>query len=129
MDFVALSAIRKDDALRFKTIFNLAALVALPLAAADFSGKWQIEGDVQGNPVMLDCSFQPKPEDKFSGKCTINNNESVDVEGSIKGEKVMFAFTAGGYTLTYTGAVQPETVAGDIEVAGTTGSFTGKRKN
>jgi hypothetical protein len=116
--------------LRFTTILIFGALLgaaALPLAAADFSGKWKIEGDIQGNPVNLDCSFQQNPQDKLTGKCTINNNDSVDIEGAIKGEKVTFAFTAGGYTLTYTGTLQPETVAGDIEVAGTTGSFSGKR--
>ena len=102
-------------------------VAALPLAAADFSGKWKIDGDVQGNPVMLECAFQPKAQDKFAGKCTINSGESVDVEGALTGEKVNFKFDAGGYTLVYTGTVQPETVAGDIEVAGTTGSFSGKR--
>jgi hypothetical protein len=32
-----------------------------------------------------------------------------------------------GYTLVYIGKVQGDAVGGDIEVAGVTGKFTGKR--
>jgi hypothetical protein len=31
------------------------------------------------------------------------------------------------YTLTYTGRMQGDSLAGDIEVAGTSGTFSGKR--
>jgi hypothetical protein len=32
-----------------------------------------------------------------------------------------------GYTLTYSGTVEGDSMNGDIEVAGATGKFTGKR--
>jgi hypothetical protein len=31
------------------------------------------------------------------------------------------------YTLNYSGTLEGETISGDIEVAGTTGTFSGKR--
>ena len=35
--------------------------------------------------------------------------------------------THPGYALTYTGTFKGDTMTGDIEVAGATGKFTGKR--
>jgi hypothetical protein len=119
---------RKDFHLRLNIVLIACAFLSLTAYAADFSGKWKIEGDIQGNPVNLDCSVQqPNAEDKIAGSCTINSGESVDISGAVKGEKVNFSFTAGGYTLTFMGTLDSETMKGDIEVAGTTGTFTGKR--
>jgi hypothetical protein len=49
------------------------------------------------------------------------------VAGEVKDAEFRFSFTVAGYTLVYIGKVQGDTLGGDIEVAGVTGKFTGKR--
>ena len=112
--------------------FVILVLLALPLAAAsDISGKWLIEGDVTGYPVILNCSFEQKADLKIVGKCTAKGGEgteTLDISGAADGEKFKFSFTtSSGYTLEYTGTLQGDTIKGDIAVAGVTGTFTGKR--
>ena len=51
----------------------------------------------------------------------------TEIEGAVKDAEFTFAFTVSGYTLTYTGTIKDDAMAGGIEVAGATGSFTGKR--
>jgi hypothetical protein len=104
-------------------------LSLLPAGApiADLSGNWTIDGDVQGNPVGLTCTIQQAADLKIAGKCVINGSENADIEGTAKDATFKFAFTVQGYTLTYTGTVEGETMTGDIEVAGTNGKFSGKR--
>ena len=108
--------------------FGLLMLLALPLAAAsDVSGKWTIDGDIQGNAVNLNCTLKQNADAKVTGKCTVNGTDEVDIAGEVKDEKIKFSFTAGGYTLDYTGALTADTMKGDIDVAGASGTFTGKR--
>jgi hypothetical protein len=108
-------------------------LVALPLASAsvaaagDISGRWTIEGDVQGNAVNLNCQVQQSADAKIAGKCDLNGTDKTEIAGAVKDTSIKFAFTVGEYTLTYTGVVQGDTITGDIEVAGASGRFTAKR--
>jgi hypothetical protein len=104
-------------------------VLALPIAAAapDLSGKWTIDGDVVGNPVSLNCAFQQSVEGKVAGKCGVNGMDPSEIAGDVKDAEFKFSFDTGGYTLTYTGTVQGDTVKGKIEVAGVTGTFTGTR--
>jgi len=97
------------------------------MAPVDLSGNWTIDGDVQGNPVGLTCAVQQSADLKITGKCQINGSENADIEGTAKDATFKFAFTVQGYTLTYTGTLEGETMSGDIEVAGANGKFTGKR--
>ncbi len=39
------------------SVFVLLGLWALPLAAADAAGHWQLKGEVAGNPIVADCNF------------------------------------------------------------------------
>lgn len=107
-------------------------LMLLPLAgtaraADDFSGSWAMSGDVQGNPVNLDCAVTQAADATLGGRCQINGAESADIAGTVKDADVQFSFTVQGYTLTYTGKLEGERVSGVIEVAGVTGSFSGAR--
>lgn len=111
---------------------KLAGLIVLLLAganigAADLSGKWIIDGDVQGNQVSLACVVQQSADAKIVGKCQINGTEEAQIDGAAKEATFKFSFTVQGYTLTYTGTLDGDTMTGDIEVAGATGKFTGKR--
>ena len=100
---------------------------ALVQAAPDVSGKWTIDGDVQGNAVNLKCDVQQSAQAKVSGKCEVNGTDTVDMAGDVTDTALKFAITVQGYTLTYTGKLDGDTVSGDIEVAGTGGTFSGKR--
>ena len=107
-------------------------LMMLPLAsagvsAADLSGKWTIDGDVQGNAVSLACVVEQTADAKITGKCQINGTENTEIEGTAKDAAFKFSFTVQGYTLTYSGTIEGDTINGDIEVAGVTGKFSGKR--
>ena len=112
--------------------FVIAILAALPLAAAGgISGKWAIDSEIAGHSVALNCTVEEKAEAKIAGTCTVKGSEgaeTVKISGESKTEKFNFAFTTGsGYTLTYTGTVQGDTMKGEIEVSGASGYFTGKR--
>ena len=107
-------------------------VMILPLAspgmsAADLSGKWIIDGDVQGNQVSLACVVEQTADAKISGKCQINGTENTEIEGTAKDAAFKFSFSVQGYTLTYSGTIEGDTINGDIEVAGVTGKFSGKR--
>src|ERR1700728_1394443 len=85
-------------------------------AAAEVSGNWSIQGDVQGNAVSLDCpSLQQTADGKITGSCTLNGGDAVTVNGAVKGDKVRFSFEAGGYTLEYSGDLSGEAMKGEIQ--------------
>lgn len=96
-------------------------------ATADVSGKWTLNGDVQGNAVNLDCAFTEGADTKLAGRCQVNGMEAVDVSGAVKGAAVEFSFTVAGYTLNYSGKIDGDAIAGAIEVAGASGTFSGSR--
>lgn len=107
----------------------LITLSLLPAAttAADLSGNWTIDGDVQGNAVGLACVIKQAADAKIAGTCQVNGMEATEIDGAAKDDGFKFAFTVQGYTLTYSGTVEGDSMTGDIEVAGVTGKFTGKR--
>lgn len=105
----------------------LLPLAAARIAAADLSGNWNIDGDVQGNPVNLTCTVQQAADAKITGKCQVNGMEATEIEGAAKDAAFKFSFTVQGYTLTYTGTLEGDSMSGDIEVAGANGKFSGKR--
>jgi hypothetical protein len=113
---------------------KLAGLVLMTLSilpagttAADLSGNWTIDGDVQGNAVGLTCVIQQAEDATIAGTCQVNGMEATEIEGAAKDAGFKFAFTVMGYTLTYSGTVEGDSMNGDIDVAGASGKFTGKR--
>ena len=94
--------------------------------AADFSGKWAIAGDVQGNAFTLNCTVKPAAETSLSGECEVQGQTS-ELTGTVKDADIQFSVTVSGYTLNYTGKVVGDTVSGGIEVAGASGTFNGTR--
>lgn len=96
-------------------------------AAADLSGRWTFDGDVQGNAVNLTCAVQQSADAKVTGKCQVNGTETTEIEGSAKDAAFTFSFTVMGYLLTYTGTLNGDAVSGAIEVAGASGTFKGTR--
>lgn len=103
-------------------------LAALPLAAADATGRWQLKGEVAGNPIVADCNFKQEAA-KLAGTCKAGDLAAWAVAGEVQDKKISFHhdvdYQGSTYTLNYTGAFESETVAkGDIEVSGASGEFT-----
>ena len=107
-------------------LMNVQLATAGTAAADDFSGKWTIDGDVQGNAFTLNCTVTQGAETTLAGECEVNGMAS-ELTGTVKDTDLRFSITVSGYTLTYTGRLQGDSVAGDIEVAGASGTFSGKR--
>lgn len=105
----------------------LMPLMSAAAGAGDLSGKWTFEGDVQGNAVTLTCELQQNAQAKLSGKCDVNGMEQTEIAGDVTDAAIQFSLTVQGYTLNYTGKVDGDSASGNIEVAGASGTFTGKR--
>jgi len=110
------------------TAFLVCGLAALPLAAADANGRWQLKGEVAGNPILADCNFKQDAA-KLAGTCKAEGMDTWKVEGEIQENKIAFHhdvdYQGSTYTLNYTGTFETASLAkGDIEVAGAAGEFT-----
>jgi hypothetical protein len=106
----------------------LVLVLGLPAGAAaadDVSGKWTIDGDVQGNAFTLNCAVT-QAADALGGQCEVQGMES-ELTGIVKEADFQFSITVSGYTLNYSGKVDGDTMAGGIEVAGANGTFNGRR--
>ncbi len=100
--------------------------------AADVSGHWTFEGDVAGNPVQMECDLK-QDGTKLEGTCKTNNGD-IKLAGAVNDPKVRFSYAIDyqgtTYTLYYTGVLDPAAATamkGDIEVSGTSGSFSAKK--
>lgn len=107
-------------------------LVCSSAFAADVSGHWVFEGDVSGNPIEMQCDLKQEGT-KLEGTCKTNNGE-IKLAGAVNDPKVRFSYAVdyqgSTYTLYYTGTLDTEAgtlIKGDIEVSGTTGTFTAKK--
>jgi hypothetical protein len=114
--------------MRLATLMPIVVLLVPTSAAAadDFSGRWTIDGDVQGNAFTLSCTVTQSAEASLGGQCEVNGMTS-ELTGTAKDTDIRFSITVSGYTLTYAGRMQGDSLAGDIEVAGTSGTFSGRR--
>lgn len=108
--------------------FVLLGLGAFPLAAGDAAGRWQLKGEVAGNPIVADCNFTQEAS-KLAGTCKAADMAAWIVAGEIQEKKITFhhdvEYGGSTYLLNYTGTFSSVAEAkGDIEVAGTSGEFT-----
>lgn len=103
-------------------------LTLLPLSAADTTGRWQLKGEVAGNPIVADCNFKQDAA-KLAGTCKAGELGAWVVAGEVQEKKITFhhdvEYGGSTYTLNYTGTFESEAaVKGDIEVSGASGEFT-----
>jgi hypothetical protein len=106
----------------------LLGLAVLPLAAADVTGRWQLKGEVAGNPILADCNFKQDAA-KLAGTCKAEGYVVWSVAGELQETKISFHhdvdYQGATYTLNYAGTFNSDTQAkGDIEVTGASGEFT-----
>lgn len=103
-------------------------LTLLPLSAADTTGRWQLKGEVAGNPIVADCNLKQDAA-KLAGTCKAGESVTWIVAGEVQEKKITFhhdvEHEGSTYTLNYTGTFESESaVKGDIEVSGASGEFT-----
>jgi hypothetical protein len=106
---------------------------AAPAAGVDITGKWSVDGSMNGNAVSFDCTFR-QDEKRITGSCK-GYEFAAAVTGSVAEEVVQFSFIynfAGVlYTCTYTGTLTHDSeLKGSIAVTGidgTKGEFVAKK--
>jgi hypothetical protein len=104
-----------------------------PGASADMTGKWSVDGSMNGNAVSFDCTFR-QDDKRITGSCK-GYEFAAAVTGSVAEEVVQFSFVynfAGmPYTCTYTGTLTRDSeLKGSIAVTGidgTKGEFVAKK--
>jgi hypothetical protein len=111
------------------TLTLLAVLHAIPAAAADtIPGTWQIQGEVEGNPLAEVCTLQ------VSGAAITGQCDGHLLTGEVKDGKITFQHGGLEYdgeplTLIYSGALaEPREIRGTVTVMpfNVTGAFTAK---
>ncbi len=115
-------------------LLTLAFLTAAAVFAADdvVSGSWNIDGDVQGNPVRELCTLT-LADGKITGTCK-GDQGSNDVTGEITGAKVVFRhpgeYNGDKLTITYAGTIDDMGVLKgtiDVQPMDVAGDFTAKK--
>lgn len=120
-----------------------ALLAATPAMAADASvaGPWRVSGAVSGFKFELRCVFQQAGE-RLTGTCTdlATNNAKAPpksaphpmTRGSVAGGKVSWtyqsSFLLNKFDVTYSGALNGNTMSGAIQAGGRPGAFTARRE-
>src|SRR5205809_682018 len=93
-------------------LLALAIFSALPLTAADLTGHWIFDGEVNGNPVQLECDLKQEGA-KLSGTCKTQTGE-VQLAGETNDPKVRFSYSVdyqgSTYTLYYSGTLESDSV-------------------
>ena len=86
----------------------LVAIMVVPMAAADITGKWTASFDTQIGKQNYTYDFVVK-DSKLTGKMKSDMGESDVLEGKVEGDKVSFAelltFQGMEIRITYTGTV------------------------
>ena len=107
------------------------ALAAATVSGVDVSGTWDVNGDVQGHPVVFACELMQEGE-TLSGTAKLEVKDAP-ITGSVKEDSVTFEFEADNqgttYHLVFSGTVGEDGgMAGTIAVSGAEGYFTAKKQ-
>ena len=112
--------------------FALLALLVLPLAAADISGVWKVEGNIADTDVSPVCTFK-QTDAKLTGTCKPLQVGDSAVTGQVDGNKVTFQYEVDyqgvHYVLIYRGVLDSDTaMKGGFTVGDAEGAFTAKKQ-
>lgn len=114
-----------------KLLFAVFIALALPLAAADLTGVWNVEVDIAGN------TGNPTITLKQDGNALTGSYKGLlgeaQLKGTVDGTKVRWEFAAdydgNKFNVVYTGVVENDVIKGKIDFGGQAeGTFTAKRK-
>jgi len=111
-------------------IFALLAM-SVPLAAADLSGDWKLEGQLAAVRINRVCALKQEGN-KLLGKCKSAANE-VELTGEIDGRNVTWKYDTdymgSKLTLTYQGSLESDkAIKGTIVATDAKGSFTATKQ-
>lgn len=107
------------------------AITSVVVSAADFSGTWNVDGDVVGYPVKFACTLE-QADDALTGTATLEG-KAIPLTGSAKDDVVTFTFDVDHEGTTYTNVFTGKlgdtgVIEGTIEVGGQFGTFTAKKQ-
>ncbi len=114
-----------------KLLFAVLIALALPLAAADLTGVWNVQVDIGGN------TGTPTITLKQDGNALSGSYEGLlgkaPLKGTVDGSKVRWEFAAeydgNKFNVVYTGLFENDAIKGSIDFGGqAAGTFTAKRK-
>jgi carbon monoxide dehydrogenase subunit G len=107
-------------------------LLALPLAAADVSGKWKGEVEVAGNSATPEFTFKQDGA-RLTGAYKGMLGEAP-IEGTVEGSRIRWVvkgnFDGSPVTVIYTGTLESDKlIKGTVDFAGQAeGTFTAKKE-
>jgi hypothetical protein len=115
-----------------RTLSVLLVLCAFPLAAADISGVWKVEGNISGTDVSPVCTFK-QADNKLSGACKLPQAGDAVVTGQLDGNKVTWQYEVDyqdvHYVLVYSGVLDSDTsMKGGFAVGGGESTFIAKKQ-
>jgi hypothetical protein len=111
----------------------LAGVTAGAQGKVDVTGKWQLEVNTEAGGTTTPTVTLKQDGEKLTGHYSSATLGEADVAGTVKGQNIMFSFSAdaGGQSLevTYTGTVDgKDAMKGKISLGGLgEGTFTAKR--
>jgi hypothetical protein len=117
-----------------KALAFAAALALAPamVSAADLSGVWKLNLDIQGMPIPLTCTFA-QMDKALSGTCDGADGKPAALTGSVDGGKLAWTydtvFQGMPMHVAYTGEVKADnSISGAVEgTGGASGTFTGTK--
>ena len=112
--------------------FALLVLLVGPLAAADLSGVWKVEGNIADTDVSPVCTFK-QTDAKLTGTCKVVQAGDSAVTGQVDGNKVSFQYEVDyqgvHYVLIYRGVLDSDTaMKGGFTVGEGESTFTAKKQ-
>ena len=117
-----------------KRAIVLLLFASLPALADDFSGVWLVNGSIADHPVTPTCTLK-QTDKQISGSCKVDDDRTLNVEGSVKEKQVTWKYDqeyeGTVYTLTYIGTLDSDTsIKGTVtaDPSDTSGDFTAKKQ-
>jgi hypothetical protein len=112
-------------------LLAIALVAAIHFAPVDpINGKWQLKGDVAGNPLNTICDIK-QTGTAITGICTNDKGEPQPITGEVKGDSVTFEhggdYQGTALTIIYAGKLEtPKQLKGTILVKpfDASGTFT-----
>lgn len=108
-------------------------LAAPAFAQSDASGRWVIEGEVDGDELVIHCDFE-QDGTALDGVChdyTPDGKAHPLTSGSVQGDTIRFTYRSRflliPFTAEFVGTLNGDRVSGRAGAVGRDGEFSGRR--
>lgn len=109
------------------------AAAAGPALAADVSGRWKVDGDVDHKRFTVYCTFKQTGE-ALSGVChdtSPTGKAHPLTAGAVTGDRISFTYQSNflitRFDAMFNGVISGDNAKGEAKAAGRAGTFTAKR--